>query len=507
MKRIIYILAAASALISTVSCVDLDSVDYSAVNDTIFPATDDDADAIVIGAAYSPFRSKEYVGLFTSAHDGIHVFSDMASDIGTCRWTDSYWSGVININFIAEERQGPVIIYNNYIRDITRMTNVIRTLEEMDLDPEKKAWYIAQTRCGRGWLAYILYDMFGPIQLPTEEILNDPASTKPVPRATQEQTAKFIEDDLLAAIPDLDARYEYGTENYGRFTKALAYTVLMKFYMHEGRWEDAEKCGRELVKPEFGFGLVKRYKDIFTLENEGNEETIWACNCKHGENMQMWLTHTLPKDYEGLENPDIQRYNGYRVTWNFMDAAFGKYPDDERLEVLLTEYTVHFSPEETVTYNKENPGALENLQLGAVPMKYGEDPEQIGEGSGIDWIVFRYADVLTLLSEAIARNAGAVTQEAVDYLNDVHTRAGLDPYEMSDFASLEAFLTELLDERGRELWFEGCRRSDLIRHGKYVEYCKKRKGSTTVDEHMELFPIPQSVINEGKGVVVQNPGY
>ena len=241
MKRIIYILAAASALISTVSCVDLDSVDYSAVNDTIFPATDDDADAIVIGAAYSPFRSKEYVGLFTSAHDGIHVFSDMASDIGTCRWTDSYWSGVININFIAEERQGPVIIYNNYIRDITRMTNVIRTLEEMDLDPEKKAWYIAQTRCGRGWLAYILYDMFGPIQLPTEEILNDPASTKPVPRATQEQTAKFIEDDLLAAIPDLDARYEYGTENYGRFTKALAYTVLMKFYMHEGRWEDAER--------------------------------------------------------------------------------------------------------------------------------------------------------------------------------------------------------------------------------------------------------------------------
>ena len=53
----------------------------------------------------------------------------------------------------------------------------------------------------------------------------------------------------------------------------------------------------------------------------------------------------------------------------------------------------------------------------------------------------------------------------------------------------------------------GCRRSDLIRHGKYVEYCKTRKGSVTVDEHMELFPLPQDVINEGKGVIVQNPGY
>ncbi len=496
-------LSAAMALAVSVSCVDLDSVDYSAVNDTIFPTTDSDADAIVIGAAYSPFRSKEYVGLFTSAHDGIHVFSDMASDIGTCRWTDSYWYNIININFSAEEEQGPVIIYNNYIRDITRMTNVLRTLDAMDIEQERKDWYVAQVRCGRGWLAYILYDMFGAIQLPTEELLDNPASTTPIPRATAEQTAEFIENDLLAAIPDLEPRYEYGTENYGRFTQALAYTVLMKFYMHEGRWADAESCGRELVKPEFGFGLVKRYKDIFTLENEGNDETIWACNCMHGENMQMWLSHTLPKDYADLENTDIERFNGYRVTWEFMDAAFGKYPDDERLEVLLTEYTSASGD----TYNQENPGALENLQLGAVPMKYGEDPQQIGMGSGIDWIVFRYADVLTLLSEAIARNAGAVTQEAVDYLNDVHTRAGLDPYEMSDFASLEAFLTELLDERGRELWFEGCRRSDLIRHGKYVEYCKTRKGSVTVDEHMELFPLPQDVINEGKGVIVQNPGY
>ena len=436
-------LSAAMALAVSVSCVDLDSVDYSAVNDTIFPTTDSDADAIVIGAAYSPFRSKEYVGLFTSAHDGIHVFSDMASDIGTCRWTDSYWYNIININFSAEEEQGPVIIYNNYIRDITRMTNVLRTLDAMDIEQERKDWYVAQVRCGRGWLAYILYDMFGAIQLPTEELLDNPASTTPIPRATAEQTAEFIENDLLAAIPDLEPRYEYGTENYGRFTQALAYTVLMKFYMHEGRWADAESCGRELVKPEFGFGLVKRYKDIFTLENEGNDETIWACNCMHGENMQMWLSHTLPKDYADLENTDIERFNGYRVTWEFMDAAFGDYPDDERLEVLLTEYTSASGD----TYNQENPGALENLQLGAVPMKYGEDPEQIGMGSGIDWIVFRYADVLTLLSEAIARNAGAVTQEAVNYLNDVHTRAGLEPYEMSDFASPEAFLTELLDER------------------------------------------------------------
>ena len=97
--------------------------------------------------------------------------------------------------------------------------------------------------------------------------------------------------------------------------------------------------------------------------------------------------------------------------------------------------------------------------------------------------------------------------DSVDYLNEVHTRAGLTAYKVSDFASLEDFLDAVLDERGWELWFEGCRRSDLIRHGKFVEYAKTRKHSTTVQEYMELFPLPQTVINEGKGVIAQNPGY
>lgn len=498
MKKFLNIFPASALLAAAVSCVGLDSVDYSAINGSIFPVTDEDADAIVVGAAYSPFRSKNYVGLYTSAHDGIHIFSDMASDIGTCRWTDSYWSSIININFNAEERQGPVIIYNNYIRDITRMTNVIRTLEDMDLEQERKDWYIAQTRCGRGWLVYILYDMFGAIQLPTEELLDNPSSTVPIPRATVQETADFIEKDLLAAIPHLETKYEYGSTDYGRFTQALAYTVLMKFYMHEGRWEDAENCGRTLTT--FGFDLVDYYPDIFTLENEGNIETIWACNCSHGENMQMWLTHVLPRDYP-VTNTEIERYNGYRITWEFMDTF---QPGDERLDAIVTEYT----STDGIVYNRENPGSTnERLQLGAIPRKYGEDPEQIGEGSGIDWIVFRYADVLTLLAEAIARNAGAVTQEAVNYLNEVHTRAGLTAYKVSDFASLEDFLDAVLDERGWELWFEGCRRSDLIRHGKFVEYAKTRKHSTTVQEYMELFPLPQTVINEGKGVIAQNPGY
>ena len=65
---------------------------------------------------------------------------------------------------------------------------------------------------------------------------------------------KFIEDDMNAAIAVLPATYKVSDTNYGRFTKGLAYTVLMKLYMHEKNWAKAIECGRELMKPEYGYG-------------------------------------------------------------------------------------------------------------------------------------------------------------------------------------------------------------------------------------------------------------
>ena len=124
-----------------------------------------------------------------------------------------------------------------------------------------------------------------------------------------------------------------------------------------------------------------------------------------------------------------------------------------------------------------------------------------------DIIVYRYADVLTLLAEAIVREGNTVTPEAVELLNMVHTRAGLPAYTMADFAGADAFLEAVLTERGHELWFEGVRRSDLIRYGRYIEYARKYKQSPTAQDYMTLMPLPQSVIDESKGKIIQNPGY
>ena len=111
-----------------------------------------------------------------------------------------------------------------------------------------------------------------------------------------------------------------------------------------------------------------------------------------------------------------------------------------------------------------------------------------------------------MMSEALARHSNSVTPEALELLNRVHTRAGLKKYE--SFNSLDDFLDANLTERGHELWFEGgCRRSDLIRYGRYIQYARKYRNSSSAQDYMEVFPLPQYVIDESRGQVIQNPEY
>jgi hypothetical protein len=127
-----------------------------------------------------------------------------------------------------------------------------------------------------------------------------------------------------------------------------------------------------------------------------------------------------------------------------------------------------------------------------------------------DFPIYRYADILLMKAECLMRlNGGAANAEALALINEVHTRAGLEPY-----ATIT--LDELLDERGRELAWEGHRRQDLIRFGKYAkgewEFMDKTEDGAPMDpsyrdEHVNIFPIPEWVMVANPGVYEQNPGY
>ena len=133
--------------------------------------------------------------------------------------------------------------------------------------------------------------------------------------------------------------------------------------------------------------------------------------------------------------------------------------------------------------------------------------------SGKNFIVLRYADVLLCYAECL--NELGETGQANTIVNQVRARAwgGTLPNEMAWNYGQDEFRTQIMNERIRELCFEGWRRMDLIRTGKFVELIKERnswakKSGTIKDFHMR-YPIPDTEIKNNDDISEedQNPGY
>lgn len=480
------------------SCT-LDSEIYDAINPSIFPTNKDDASALVTANVYNVFGCSG--GMYNSAASDINVVTELMSDYGECAWRQ--WTPILYGRWLIDNSYTNAL-YDNYAKYISNMTLTADRIGTLDIDETVKEQYLAELRCGRGWLAFCMYDLFGPIPIADLETLKNPLDEIIIPRMTDSDMINYIETELTTAANVLPYSYKKGDADYGRFTKGLANTVLLKLYMMTKQWGKAETVGRELTKSEYGYDLVPKYKDIFTLENEKNVETIWAVNCLTGYQEHRWLAHVLINDYPFTPSNQV-KWGGYKISWPFYHTF---EINDERLEVIAAEYTGTGGIIHNETLDVPSGG---RLKYGAIPIKYGADPTTNGTSNQIDWIVYRYADVLTLLAEAIVRNNGSITQEAVDLLNRIRLRAGLDAYQLSSFSSTDDFLDKLLLERGHELFFEGTRRQDLIRYGIYVESMKAKcmyAGEVTlINENMTRLPLPTSLINQGKGEIEQNPGY
>jgi hypothetical protein len=499
----------------------LETVEYGQINTSMFPKTPSDAEALVAGC-YSYFgtdwrhtddRSIDFNGIFDPGQ-GIQIDSEIASDIGE--------------RMPGQPRDIAVIIYGNWkdlgdyaakgtlerhwkwVSKLNGMLLTIDRLEQIDMDETRKAQLIAEVHCARGLMAYLLYDFFGGVPIADLETLKNPLAETILPRYTDDQMETFIEDELTTAIAGLPDVYKKGDREYGRFSKGIAYTVLLKFYMLTEQWDKAVNVGAELTSGKYGYALVPRYKDIFTMANEKNEETIFSSNAVVAMSMgACWHSAVVPTDYPVVPE-NLVSYGAHSFAWRFVLEKYD--PADQRLETIVTEYTGTAKRHHSKKEDEDIDGPL---KYGAIPMKYEMGYSTKGYESEIDFIIYRYADVLTLYAEALVRHAKNITPEAVELLNQVRRRAGLPNLENpTDFPNgVPSFYNEILDERGRELYWEGTRRQDLIRHNKYIEAMQQKAedagpGSTQIKTRdFYRFPLPRQAIVEGKGVITQNPGY
>lgn len=139
------------------------------------------------------------------------------------------------------------------------------------------------------------------------------------------------------------------------------------------------------------------------------------------------------------------------------------------------------------------------------PLNYGI---QAGETfADTDLPVIRLAEIYLTAAEAYVRGNVGNQNDAKAYVNYVRERAGVPAWTITEIT-----LDNLLDERARELYWENCRRTDLVRFGKFTSgYTWNWKNNiplgADISSHMNLFPIPTQVINSYSSPYPQNPGY
>jgi hypothetical protein len=477
--------------LSMTGCTDLDYENYSQINSENFPATERDLEAATIGV-YSTLANTMIMQWLNNAG---WTYSELTTDELNTGWGGT-WQQLERFQWKANSMQ-PSTCYNNYQKGITKATRIIDAFEKSSVDESKKRKYISELRVLRALFANYLYDMVGPVPIVTDpDIANDVYTEWKPSRPSRQEYVNFMVTELQEAYKYLDIKQS--SENLGRVSQGMALTLLMKIYLNDKQWQNAANTAQQIMNLGV-YSLMPSYKAIFSIENEGtsNTERIFAIPRVMSNQSYAWnyFSAVLPAVplYKCTTGAQLSISGGLKMPWEFYD----KYEaQDTRLETIIRYYIDKDGNE--VDLRK----VRDSKATGAAPMKYSEDPDQGGQMSGNDFIVYRYADVLLSRAEALNEISGP-TQEAIDLINQVRNRCNATPLSVSDYTK-ETLRDFLCDERGRELYCEGHRRTDLIRFGKLIE--KVRAKGYSAEDYMTLFPIPQSVINENPNIA-QNPGY
>ncbi|MDD7888240.1 RagB/SusD family nutrient uptake outer membrane protein [Flavivirga sp. 57AJ16] len=488
MKNVNFYLIGLFVLLTVACNPDLESINYDEINPAIFPASEADVEALVV-AAYYPLRGSWWDGIHTTSERGIMFVNESTTEILQGNFGVQQ---LATLTSYVPSSEGITRFYDDFYNRISSNTLSIDRLENSSVNENIKKVGVAELKCARAFLSYELFDMFGPIVVAPLEVLQNPLVETPLARLSHDDMVNFIEQDLLDAAEDLPAPAD---AVYGRFSQGFARMLLIRLYLHEKRWTDVEAQANAIMDMNY-YELVDDYVDMFSTKSQvDNKEIMFAIPADYAATSEnQWQQMVLPSNY-----PDGGGWATIQSSWMFYDSF---EPNDVRKTNLIAEFT----GTDGITYNRSNPANI--MQMGPLPLKIENDPNRTTLTT-IDIILYRYADVILSKAEAIANKNNTPNQEAIDLVNEIRERAGLDPILLADYSDIDVFNEMILKERSHEYWCEnGQYRSDLIRHGKFVEHALELNGtSSQAEPYKELYPFSLGKIAEGKGAFLQNPGY
>lgn len=449
---------------------------------------------------------------------GVYDLQTFGSDeaIMPTRGVDWYDSGMWQAMYFHSWNAGHEIVKNSwlYLYKVIALCN--RSLEIIErhrdlLSLMEYNQYTAEVRALRAIYYWYLLDLFGnvPIVASTEVSMNE------VKQSTRPEVFTFIEKELKEVSRHLPASKsnEKGIL-YGRVTVPVINFVLAKMYLNAEvygvgeRWNDVlSAC--DVIK-QLGYRLSANYEDNFLVNNENSVENIWTIpmdrtlygNYQHNMVRSMHWRHADACGYVG-ENGSSATLTVLRVNHfeeededkRFSENYWGSFAYDQNSLRVRDRNgdLLKYVPWE-VRYDMKGSPYLETA--GARMRKYQLDWDANRNGDLInnDIVLFRYADVLLMIAEAKVR----MGQSGQAELDLVRERAGMP--------SIDATLDNIYDERLRELAWEGWRRNDMIRFGRYKSEAIPNTRVDESDGHTALFPIPSYAMDTNPNLV-QNPGY
>ena len=452
---------------------------------------------------------------------------EITTDEAICAWGDV---GIASLNTQTWTPTNPFLtaVYQRLSLSITFANDFIRLTRDFE-DPEYVI-YNAEARFLRALAYSWAIDLFGQFPFTTEE----DGVGKIFPEiGTRTELFDYVEGELLE-IQDILG--EPGS-SYPQADKAAAWMLLAKLYLNaevytgEARWDDCiTYCDK--VEQSGAYSLATNYRQSFSADNHypTNPEMIFAWE-QDGRLSNGWVGTTfiiqsscddtyLPSDkYHGISfNPN---WNGNRTMREFLDVLL------DTLEIyggepIPTTDTFFDASDDTRLYLKQKqslsiPSANSTGYFGIGVYKFtalntdGTQPESWSTSyANTDYPIFRYADAFLMRAEA-NHNLGNSDLAAAD-INVIRERAfggashNITAGDVSDKL--------ILDERGREFYYEGHRRTDLVRFGKFTDgnYFWSWKGGikegVNTESYRNLFPIPGDEISSNpKYNGINNPGY
>ncbi|MFD1769113.1 RagB/SusD family nutrient uptake outer membrane protein [Sphingobacterium suaedae] len=356
-------------------------------------------------------------------------------------WTANVWQGTYNTINAA----------NNIIEKVPAMP-------EGSITDEKRNQFVGEAKFVRALSYFFLVRAFGSVPLkltPTTEEEN-----VAIPQATPEVIYPQLIKDLTEAAAALPETLESVEATKGRATKAAAEALLAKVYLYDaartGDYSKAASTAKVVIEGG-NFSLATDFSSIWETENAS--ESIFE--------LQFDDQTTNPLASVANDNASMLFYaKDERIAQLFQDG-------DKRRDFSVVK------------------GSRDRYYIGKYPN--ANPPSQ-------NVPVIRLAEILLIHAEAQARTSNSVTDEAFNSLNEVLKRAGITKTK-ADFASVNAFVRFVQEEKERELLFEG---------ETWFDYCRTKlaleKYSTLTSENFFIYPIPASQISLNTELE-QNPGY